>query len=169
MLSSLIRLAVLLPVLLYVFRLLPVSLFILPSMRLDEADRPHMFMSPESMWSYSGNMPTPFVVKEVTVPLTFQVGPLNYLLIITAAEESVPLTTGEDNSSNPVAVDALSEWYLENENFFLESLNEYGGVLFRNFNLKSSEDFDQVFGNFHPDMLNSKVCSCDKCIVIDCL
>jgi hypothetical protein len=147
MLSTLFCIALVLPVLLYVCYLLPVEVFILPSMRLEPSDRPHMFMSPDSMLTYTGVKPTPFIMDGMPVPLTFQIGPLHYLLII-SADESFNLTAANNgDESNPTAVALLTEWYTTNEKFFQEALNEYGGVLFRNFNLKSAEDFDQIIGN----------------------
>lgn len=161
MLSVLFRVALVLPVLLYVSYLLPVDVFILPSMRLRESDQPHKFMSPGSMLPYTGPQPTPFIVRDISVPLNFQVGPLHYMLVI-SAESSVNAT---DNESDPVAVAALSDWYSNNKEFFQESLNEYGGVLFRNFNLKSAQDFDCILGHFHPDMLDDAVGNLTSCII----
>lgn len=131
----------------------------LPFMRLEQSDRPVMFMSPESMRPYDGPHPTPYVVNEVTIPLTFTVGPLGYMLIIAADNHTLSGDTEvvESEESDNKAVRSLSEWYSNNENFFQESLNEFGGVLFRNFNLQSPEDFDQVFGNFHADMDDAQV------------
>mmetsp|Transcript_3279 Transcript_3279/g.5962 ORF Transcript_3279/g.5962 Transcript_3279/m.5962 type:complete len:432 (-) Transcript_3279:151-1446(-) len=158
MLSTiLLGMAVWLPLLMW----LPVDFFILPSMRLEQSDQPVMFMPPESMRQYSGRHPTPYVVNEVTVPLTFTVGPLGYMLIIeannhTVSEDVTPQAAGQE-FDNKKAVQALSEWYSNNEIFFQESLNEFGGVLFRNFNLRSAEDFDKVFGNFHSEIGDAQV------------
>ena len=150
---------------------LPVDFFILPSMKLEVSDRPVMTTGEsivEALKPYGGELPSPYMIDGVTIPLTFHVGPLGYMLIITAenktvceSDSGICVNADADADARSEGVDgdvkALSEWYTTNELFFQNSLDEYGGVLFRNFNLKSAEDFDRIISNFHPDMLDSQV------------
>jgi alpha-ketoglutarate-dependent taurine dioxygenase len=57
------------------------------------------------------------------------------------------------NSHSAVGVSQFLEWHAENNDWFEDVTNIYGGILFRGFNISTAQDFDEVIWTFHQDMV----------------
>ena len=139
MMPSLLKILAIVPIFLGIFfALAPVSWLILPSMRLDPAVAPLMGMG--SLLPYEGQLPTSF---QGHVP-DLRVGPKGYLLVVSPSQD---LPQGINGS------ETLLEWYYENQDWFREATNSYGGILLRHFRIDGPVDFDQLIYGLHPDMV----------------
>jgi hypothetical protein len=91
---------------------------------------------------YSGVMPTEYDGS----PVNISVGPLGYVLIVQPEQVKQALSGGNATSS-------FLAWYDENKGWIESNLLQYGGFVFRGFGLKDAQDFDEVLGSVHPDMM----------------
>lgn len=76
-------------------------------------------------------------------PLNISIGPQGFLAVVSPSI-NLPET--------PSTGDQFLRWYDENEEWFNQTIAKYGGVLLRNFNIKTPVDFDNFVGHLHPDI-----------------
>jgi hypothetical protein len=107
-------------------------------MRIKEEFKPIMFMG--QMRSYHDDLPTNFF----GAPLNVTIGPHGFMAVVSPGID-LPDTLSSTNSQ-------LLQWYDENEGWFNKTISKYGGVLLRNFNIKTPLDFDIFVGHLHPDI-----------------
>jgi alpha-ketoglutarate-dependent taurine dioxygenase len=122
---------------------IPVEWFIFPSMRLQEKYRPAMYL--DHIQSYSGSYPTKIKGYQPLI----HIGPLGFLAIITPTLES---DLSDLKGKEIITNDDLIQWYDENGQWINETIAKYGGIILRNFNIKTPVDFDNFVGHIHPDI-----------------
>lgn len=119
-------------------RVLPVSVLLHPSMRLDEKDYPAMFL--KDLRPYHDPLPSLFLGESVNV----RVGPLGFILIVSPSRPLI-------SSPNFNTTQLLSKWYHENHHWFETNTLKYGGILLRDFDVIDAAAFDQLIALFHED------------------
>jgi alpha-ketoglutarate-dependent taurine dioxygenase len=118
-----------------IFSIIPLEWMTPNFLKLDVNYKPAMFF--DNMIQYDGKPLTEF---KGNIP-KLEIAPKGFLLVITSQ-------TNKDN----VTINDFLTWYSDNKELLDHLTNEYGGILFRNFPIKTPIDFDNMIENLHPDI-----------------
>lgn len=130
------KLGVVVGIIAAVLQMFSVEFFIPKSLRLSRDLMPAQHM--DMVQVYSGDMPSNFRDE----PVVIQVGPLGFILVIRPSPTLRKRYTSDD----------VSEWLVQNDDWFAKHIAEYGGVLLRGFQIPTVYDFDDLIGQLHRDV-----------------
>jgi alpha-ketoglutarate-dependent taurine dioxygenase len=88
---------------------------------------------------YNGSLPGHFLNHKMSI----SIGPMGFPMIIHSPTEL--------KSSSYNASAALIKWYEDNRDWCKDSVDTYGGILFRGFALTNPIEFDQVIAGIHSE------------------